>query len=296
MKILQWRALLFCICISCEKAINFTPNNREPRLVVEATIENGHPPVAYLSRSLDFFSSISPDKLAGSFVRNARVIISDGTKTDTLKEFKVPLTPDGGYFLYYYSTDSSGQSASIKGEEGGKYSMIIQVDNKEYTASTSIPHLTKSIDSLYFEEGIDEKDSSKVVLYGKFNDPPGFGNYSRYFTKVNSGPYLPGLNSVYDDQVIDGKTYNVQIEKGVDRNTTIDLKEYSFFHKGDTISIKFCNIDKAVFDFWRTMEYTYSSIGNPFSSPTKVIGNISNGGLGYFGGYAVQYASIIIPE
>jgi len=44
------------------------------------------------------------------------------------------------------------------------------------------------------------------------------------------------------------------------------------------------------------MEYTYSSVGNPFSSPITVIGNISNGALGYFGGYATQYRSIIIPK
>ncbi len=44
------------------------------------------------------------------------------------------------------------------------------------------------------------------------------------------------------------------------------------------------------------MEYSYQSIGNPFSSPTKVRGNISNGALGYFGGYAVQYIGITIPD
>jgi Domain of unknown function (DUF4249) len=96
--------------------------------------------------------------------------------------------------------------------------------------------------------------------------------------------------------VIDGKKYKVQIEQGIDRNSDINFEEYSFFRRGDNVMIKFCNIDKAVFDFWRTMEYSYSSIGNPFSSPTKVMGNISNGALGYFGGYAVQYANIILPE
>jgi hypothetical protein len=101
---------------------------------------------------------------------------------------------------------------------------------------------------------------------------------------------------VFDDQIIDGKSYAVQIERGVNRNEPIDFEEYSFFHEGDTIEVKMCNIDKGVFDFWRTMEYSYSSIGNPFSSPTKVMGNISGDALGYFGGYAVQYSSIIIPE
>jgi hypothetical protein len=101
---------------------------------------------------------------------------------------------------------------------------------------------------------------------------------------------------VYDDQITDGTTYSIQIEKGVNRNATVDMKNYSFFTRGDTVTIKFCNIDKATFDFWRTMEYDYQSIGNPFSSPTTVLGNISNGALGCFCGYAAQYVSIIIPE
>jgi hypothetical protein len=44
------------------------------------------------------------------------------------------------------------------------------------------------------------------------------------------------------------------------------------------------------------MEFTYSSVGNPFSSPTKVIGNITGGALGYFGGYASQFITLIIPR
>jgi hypothetical protein len=43
------------------------------------------------------------------------------------------------------------------------------------------------------------------------------------------------------------------------------------------------------------MEFSYQSIGNPFSSPTKVLGNVK-GALGYFGGYAVQYKSLVIPK
>jgi hypothetical protein len=227
-------------------------------------------------------------------VRNAEVIISNGEKTHTLKEYEVPLAD--GYSMYYYSLNDQDSATQFIGEEGKAYNLVIRTNNQEYTASTTIPVLAKTIDSLYYEEYVDDEDSSKISLYGQFRDPPGLGNYSRYFTKVNDGPYLPGINSVYDDQVIDGKTYKVQIEQGIDRNSDINFEEYSFFRRGDNVMIKFCNIDKAVFDFWRTMEYSYSSIGNPFSSPTKVMGNISNGALGYFGGYAVQYANIILPE
>jgi hypothetical protein len=129
----------------------------------------------------------------------------------------------------------------------------------------------------------------------KATDPPGYGDYIRYFTKRNNEPFFAGLNSVFDDQVIDGTTYNVQVERGWDRNADPGDRT-SFFIKGDTVTFKLSNIDKATFDFWRTMEYSYSSIGNPFSSPAKVLSNISNNALGYFGGYASQFRTIIIPK
>ena len=86
------------------------------------------------------------------------------------------------------------------------------------------------------------------------------------------------------------------MERGINRNEDIDRDTYSFFNRGDTITLKFANIDKGCFDFWRTMEYSYTNIGNPFASPSKVISNIQGGGLGYFGGYAVQYKTIEIPQ
>jgi hypothetical protein len=131
---------------------------------------------------------------------------------------------------------------------------------------------------------------------GRFIDPSGLGNYTRYFTQVQGWHFFPGFNSVYDDQLTDGTTYNFQIEKGVDRNNSFNLEEYPFFNRGDSVVVKYCNIDKATYDFWRTMEYSYSNIGNPFASPNKVISNIHGGGLGYFGGFAAQYLSIVIPK
>jgi hypothetical protein len=84
------------------------------------------------------------------------------------------------------------------------------------------------------------------------------------------------------------------VAPGVDRN--VSDKETILFNRGDTVTFKLSNIDKATFDFWRTMEFSYNSVGNPFSTPTKVLSNVSNDALGYFGGYATQYRTLIIPK
>ncbi|RYF98870.1 MAG: DUF4249 family protein, partial [Chitinophagaceae bacterium] len=251
-------------------------------------------PLVSLSSSFDFFSQISFDMLAASFVHDAEITISNGTLTHKLKEYEIPLA--GDYKLYYYSIDSADMATAFKGEFGGAYTMTIKSGGKDYNAATTIPYLVKRIESLSWETVKNQPDSGLVILYGETTDPPGLGNYIRYFTSTNDGPYFPGLNSVFDDQIVDGTHYQVQIEKGVNRNETIDFDDYSFFHRGDSVTVKMTNIDKANFDFWRTIEYSYQSIGNPFSSPTKVLGNISNGALGYFGGYAVQYKGYKIPD
>lgn len=278
---------------SCEKAVNFDLDESSPKLVVEAIIENNQPPVIILTKSLDYFSAISPGILVNSFVRNAEVYISSGLLSHRLKEYSTPL--GNGFSFYYYSSDSTNPGVLFKGELNTQYSLRIIAEGKEYTSATAIPSITKKIDSLFWKQAPGSNDSNKVVLMVKVTDPPGYGDYIRYYTKRNGESFFPAINSVFDDQIIDGTTYEVEVERGVNRNFGLP-EGYTFFDKGDTVTFKLSNINKATFDFWRTMEFSYSSIGNPFSSPTKVLGNISGGALGYFGGYASQFRTIIIPQ
>jgi hypothetical protein len=262
--------------------------------VVDGQIENGQPPIIYLSNSINYFGKISRDILAASFVRNAIVTVTDGTVTHKLKEYAVPI--GGGFSIYYYSTDSSNLNTAVIGQFGKKYTLNIEANGKRYSSETNVPLLTKTIDSIWWVKAPRNPDTTRAILMIKVTDPPGFGNYIRYFTKVNGGIFLPGANSAYDDQVIDGKTYEIQVDQGINRNDPPEDEDYGYFKRGDTATVKLCNTDKATYDFWRTIEFSYQSVGNPFSSPVKVLGNISNGALGSFCGYAVQYKTLIIPK
>jgi Domain of unknown function (DUF4249) len=293
MKIRFLLILSIPVLSSCEKAVSFKLNETTPKLVTEATIENGQQPVVYLSKSLDYFSKIDQHILANSFVHNADVYVSNGTLIHKLKEFTVPA--GGGYNFYYYSNDPANPSTAFIGQLKKQYFLRIISEGKEYTATTTIPNTTRRIDSVFWKPAPAGNPPEKVAFMVRAYDAPGFGDYIRYFTKRNDEPFYPGLNSVYDDQVIDGSSYEVQVDRGVDRNES-HPEGYVFFNKGDTVTLKVCNIDKATFDFWRTMEYSYASVGNPFSSPTRVVSNINGGGLGYFGGYAAQYRTVIIPR
>ena len=275
---------------SCEKNIDFNLKNAEDVLVVDAQIENGQAPTVVLTKSFDYFSTISPQLLANSFVRNAEVTISNGTLTHKLKEYAISLAP--GYTAYFYGIDSANPSTAFVGEFNKQYSLTIKAEGKEYFAKTNIPLLVKYPDSLWFKPAPLNPDTNKRILMTRTTDPPGLGNYIRYFTKKNRDNFLPGSNSVFDDAVIDGTTYEIQVDPGIDRNNPISA-DSNFFKRGDTVTVKVCNIDKPTYTFWSTWEFAQQSIGNPFTQPNKVLGNISTGALGAFCGYAAWYKTII---
>jgi hypothetical protein len=275
---------------SCEKNIDFTLKNADDVLVVDAQIENGQAPLVVLTKSFDFFSNINAQILANSFVHGASVTISNGTLIHKLREY--PISLGGGYVAYYYTLDSTNLATAFVGQFNTKYTLDIKAEGKDFTATTNIPLLAKYPDSLWFKPAPLNPDTNKRILMSKTTDPPGLGNYIRYFTKKNNGAFLPGENSVFDDAVIDGSTYQIQVDPGVDRNNRISA-DSNFFKKGDTVTVKVCNIDKATYTFWSTWEFAQQSIGNPFSQPNKVLGNISNGALGAFCGYATWYKTVI---
>jgi len=281
---------------SCEKDINIKLDPTTTNVVVNASIENGIYPVVALSRSLDYFNKIDPHVLSASFIHDAIVTMSNGSIEGQLTEDSLPSgSPD--LEIYFYTFKATDPGPTFQGEFNTAYTLKMVVDNKTYTATTTIPPLLKFIDSLWWTPAPDsEKDSGLVNVKAKITDPPGYGNYTRYYTSVNGGIFFPGLNSVFDDQITDGTTYTVTVPQGVNRNVPIDFNTYGFFNMGDSVIVKMANIDKGTFDFWRTMEYNYQSVGNPFSTPTEVLSNVSNGALGYFGGYAAQYKPLIIPK
>src|SRR5688572_11807261 len=157
--------MLSLFLISCEKKIDFELNEQEPKLVVEASIENGRPPVVTLMKSIGYFSKITTEMLVNSFVRNATVFVSNGIRTHQLKGYAVPI--GNGLSLYYYSIDSSNLATAFVGQLKQQYSLRIVVDGLEYTSTTTIPDITKKIDSLWWKPSPGNPDTKEVLMVAK---------------------------------------------------------------------------------------------------------------------------------
>ena len=74
-----------------------------------------------------------------------------------------------------------------------------------------------------------------------------------------------------------------------------ELDEIGYFKEGDTVIVKFCTIDRAVYEFYRQMDVALSAQGNPFAAPTSVPSNVypREDALGVWCAYATYMDTVI---
>ncbi|OSZ78896.1 hypothetical protein CAP35_11785 [Chitinophagaceae bacterium IBVUCB1] len=282
------------LLVSCEKEVNIKLNTGEPSLVVEGVIENGLPPYVFLTRSIGYFSTIDLNTLQNSFVRNAKVTVSDGVRTVQLREYSLD-TGANGNKLYFYSIDTAG--SFFVGQIEKVYKLTIEVDGKIYESFTKIPNPT-TIDSMKTVQPDPPFNKEKNPLARQvriyFKEPDTAGNFVRYFTQRNSEPYYPGSNSVYPDDIINGIYFETTLSLGEPTGREFNRDSSTVGYPGDTVTLKWCSIDRANYTFWSTYEYSLGTLGNPFSTPIQVKSNISNGALGVWTGYGAVYKTIVL--
>jgi len=275
---------------SCEKNITVNVPGAEALIVVEGYIETGENPFLVLSRTLPFFGTINTSTVFQQTIQGAIVTIDDGTMIDTLDQI-----PGIGVYT----------TTRITGQELRSYKLRVEVEGKILTSTTYIPAAI-ALDSVWFK--VSGTRDSLGFAWAHLTDPDTLGNNYRWFAqrinkytygdlsgKVKDSILIAPSGSVFDDKFINGKSFDLGYQRGNVRNSEKedDTNDEKFFFKtGDTIVVKFCTLDRAHFEFWRTEETQISSNGNPFGSPAPVTGNI-NGGLGIWGGYASTFDTLI---
>lgn len=286
-KIAVYIVALFVMLVSfagCEKEVHINLKSSPPKMVVQGAIENGQPPYVILNTTLGFFSNIDLSTVQNSFIHDAVIKVSDGIKTITLKEYTIDTGSSNKFYIY--TVDTSSLANVIIGELGKFYSLTIDYNGTTYSSVTKVP-LPKGLDSLWFAEPTLTRSStpdSALELFGNYVDPDTPGNYVKYFTSRNGEPFYPG--SVFTDEIVNGKPVsNLDLFAGRPNDNADFSDSVIYFFPGDSVILKWSEIDKGVYDFWNTYEFSLRSGGNPFSSPISIKSNISNGALGCWAGY-----------
>jgi hypothetical protein len=82
----------------------------------------------------------------------------------------------GDTTFYYYSNDPLYPVTAFSGQLNKQYSLRIISDGNEYTANTTIPAITRRIDSLFWKPAPAGNAPEKVAVMVRAYDPPGFGD------------------------------------------------------------------------------------------------------------------------
>lgn len=275
--------LFLFILVGCIKEVDVDIARANEKIVVEGRIENGEVAEVYLTKSVAMFEEFDFNDVSKYLITDAVVTISNGSLIDTLKpEIDFNVIPP-----IVYTTNSP----SFVGVENGSYNLKIEVDGKILTSTTTIPNQVK-LDSVWIRE--EDGFPGKGFVWAHFLDPDTLGNGYRWEQKLTTeSKFVSPLGSTFDDKIINGEAFDFFAQKPFDSdNDTIDRTEAIYYDITDTVIIKFSTIDKASFNFWRTLDVSKSNNGNPFAAPVSPITNI-NGGLGVFTGYYVSYDTAV---
>ena len=297
---------------SCEKDITIDLPKNDSKLVIEGRIESGSAPFVILSNSVSFFDEINFETLEKSIVTDAKVFVNDGTKKIELSVIcsndsaLLPLLPiisqETGIPLsllqnikYCVFTDPT---FSMIGDKGKNYELTVEHKGKVYTSTTQIP-VPVPLDTVKFKE--DKERPGYGFLNVVMSEPAGLGNCYRWFSKrlTKDTRFLSYLGSSFEDKFIDGKTFNYDVFRPQEVNSTKpeDLGDARFrYLPNDTVVVKFCSIDKNVFEFFRSFETEAGNNGNPFAAPNTIKTNIKGGAIGVWAGYGAWERTYYLGE
>jgi hypothetical protein len=268
---------------ACEKNIEVDLPQYAPKLVVEGWIEQGKYPTVILTQSAAYFDEVDSAALRNLIASTAKVTVSDGEQQEVLT-----LRRRKNYFPEFIY-----QGTSLKGEVGNTYQLTISLRDEIYTATTTIPSPV-AFDSLWFEP-LPDSDSLQF-LWAQLSDDANQQNYYRIFTqrKTLDSAYIPVYLSALGDRYFNGQSFSFSLLRGASSltNRTDDL----YFKTGDTVTVKLGAVDKAHFDYWRTLERELYASGNPLAaSGNAVLSNIQGNALGVWGGYGATFQRVIAP-
>lgn len=297
---------------ACEKEFSPDLPTTADDIVVEGYIEaapagrQAIPTYVFLTKAIPFFKEIK--SFNGLYVNGAEVWVSDGKDSVRLQElcwkdldstskkiaalnFGIDLDSVNNNFNFCAYIDLLQR---IKPVVGKTYFLRVKtVEGIILTAKTTIPRIVPIDSAVFIKPPGTNKNDSMAQMRTTIRDPQG-ADFYRYYTAVNGSSYVVARNSVTDDAFFDGQRTTFNLLNTQPRPKGDAPENFGLFRRGDTVSVKFCMIDKAHFDFWNTLEFN-SNNGGPFASYTKVKHNIV-GGLGIWGGYAVTYYDAIVPK
>lgn len=252
--------LIGCVAMlaACEDVIDIDLNDADPRVVIEAEINNlGNQQEIRVSRTVSFTDEISYAPVSG-----AEVVVSD----ERGREVAFVETTPG-----VYVTDR------LRGTPGMTYQLDVAVDGMTYAATSTMANVV-AIDSVSSSSG-DFFGVSRRALHVHFQDPPDTRDFFRYRMSVNDAPFFNLI--VFNDKFNNGRYVTHDL-------ISLDVE----LQTGDEVVVLRNQIDERVYRYWSGIAMLNPGAAAPSNPPS----NISGGALGYFSAQTVVMLRMTIAE
>ena len=315
------------IFFACEKEIQLDIPSAGKEIVVQAMIQEGYPPLVQLTWSDSYFATIDSNSYNEMFISGAKIIIYNQDRTDSviLAEIDALIQgfPPGIYTDSNINFNANPPFSNFNDfcKEGSSYHLKVIFENDTLTATTSIPNATP-LDSIWFVP--DEIYPEYGDFYIWYDDPDTMGNNVMFEHKrlahfslkkkesKSDAMFIKAFGAVRNDfEGVNGNAFVSFFERGRSSNfTTTGFTDHkasfanfqsAYYNDtvgevfADTVLFRFSQLDKASFEFWRSVIAQDLMNGNPFAEPMNLKSNI-NGGLGVFEGKAAVYYKLIARE
>lgn len=208
--------------------------------------------------------------------------LSDGEKEGTKALIRL-----ANSLNFYVDTTNT-----IVGQGGASYQLEISYDDKILFAETTLP-LKQDINFLSFE--VDDENTNLAQVKINLTVPDNFDAFVMLATSRNGEAfYIPQYlgGGLSDNGIYAGSgTITLPLLRGYSDNEDPEIGDLGLFEVGDTVVLKWQNIDETTYNFWYSV---FNDGGDtPFSTATKIQSNIE-GGFGIWAGYNTSYTTIII--
>ena len=267
---------------ACTEPIDIDVDDAYNRIVVEGQISNDT--MAHLikiTRSADFFDGLAPEKISG-----ANVYIKWNSDSVRLNE------DSAGYYYTpstFYAIENTIYELVIKNVDVDKDGKL-EVYNAFDRMTNAI-----DIDFIKLERKIQVRgDSVEFVEVQMFAQEPPERNFYLFKTNINGKSVRDSLlewNPSNDEFFNGNYTNGVAVQQLFSGDSTEVVKN------NDIVTLELIQISQSYYNY--ILSAYFESFGSfPLFSgpPANIVGNISNGGVGYFSAVAVSRSSTIFNE
>jgi len=281
MKKLICYIFLILLVGSCTEKINVDLGTTYTRLVIDGSISTDTGKFTVnLTQTADYFYNAAIPR-----VPSAIVTITDGSQTFLLKETIPGISG-------IYSTDSAFHGIIDK-----TYTLNVTLAQpiggySSYSATSYLPpvtHLDSTTAVLHSDWG--PQGVWEVKVYAR---EPGNEVNFYMFNLYRNGKLWS--DTIYKKEVSDDSFINGNYIYGLGIFYINNEHKWETLYPGDTITLQMSGITKEYYNYISEVKVAGFNIPFFMGPPANVVGNVNNGGVGYFSAYSSSYATTIVRE